>query len=245
MIRIGIVGVGFMGMIHYLAAQQAARSAGRRRSAAAIEKKLAGDWRDIRGNFGPRGEMMDLSGHARTYRRLRRDAGRPGHRPGRHLQSDASASGDGHRGAEGGQACACREGDRAGAERRRRHGRGGAAGGQAAHGRPCAAVLPGVRVCGRGDSRRRVRQAAGRAFQARHLPARLVGRHRRRQQDRRAGGRSAHSRHALHRPGLRRAAAASSPSGVVEGDAVDLPDHAATSTGPAGRRSPAPAVRSR
>src|SRR5207253_2985930 len=32
-------------------------------------KKLAGDWRDIRGNFGPRGEMMDLSG-LRKYRRL-------------------------------------------------------------------------------------------------------------------------------------------------------------------------------
>src|SRR5205085_6200013 len=33
------------------------------------EKKLAGDWRSIQGNFGPRGEMMDLSG-LRKYRQL-------------------------------------------------------------------------------------------------------------------------------------------------------------------------------
>src|SRR5262249_34915747 len=33
------------------------------------EKKLAGDWRSIQGNFGPRGEMMDLSG-LKKYRRF-------------------------------------------------------------------------------------------------------------------------------------------------------------------------------
>src|SRR5207302_9094111 len=33
------------------------------------EKKLAGDWRSIQGNFGPRGEMMDLAG-IKKYRRL-------------------------------------------------------------------------------------------------------------------------------------------------------------------------------
>ena len=27
-------------------------------------RKLAGDWTGIRGNFGPRGTWMDLSGHA-------------------------------------------------------------------------------------------------------------------------------------------------------------------------------------
>jgi predicted dehydrogenase len=60
MIRIGIVGIGFMGMIHYLAArklQGAAVTAICSRDA----RKLAGDWRSIRGNFGPPGEMMDLS----------------------------------------------------------------------------------------------------------------------------------------------------------------------------------------
>src|SRR3954468_17042050 len=68
MIRIGIVGVGFMGMIHFLAARSL-RNAGVVAICSRDEKKLAGDWRDIRGNFGPRGEMMDLSG-LRRYRRF-------------------------------------------------------------------------------------------------------------------------------------------------------------------------------
>src|SRR5919109_2413322 len=60
MIRIGIVGVGFMGMIHYLAG---GRLRGGRVAAVCSRdpKKLAGDWRGIRGNFGPPGEVMDLS----------------------------------------------------------------------------------------------------------------------------------------------------------------------------------------
>ncbi len=59
MIRIGIVGVGFMGMIHYLAA---AKLRGARVTALCTRdpKKLAGDWRGIRGNFGPAGTRMDL-----------------------------------------------------------------------------------------------------------------------------------------------------------------------------------------
>jgi predicted dehydrogenase len=68
MIRIGIVGVGFMGMIHFLAARKLkdARVEG---ICSRDEKKLAGDWRSIQGNFGPRGEMMDLSG-IKKYRGL-------------------------------------------------------------------------------------------------------------------------------------------------------------------------------
>ncbi|MCC6417793.1 MAG: Gfo/Idh/MocA family oxidoreductase [Gemmataceae bacterium] len=68
MVRIGLVGVGFMGMIHYLAARnlKGARVAA---ICSRDQKKLAGDWRDIRGNFGPRGEMMDLSG-IKKYDRL-------------------------------------------------------------------------------------------------------------------------------------------------------------------------------
>src|SRR5579883_734729 len=60
MVRIGIVGIGFMGMIHYLAAQ---KLKGARVTALCSRdpKKLAGDWRSIRGNFGPPGQMMDLS----------------------------------------------------------------------------------------------------------------------------------------------------------------------------------------
>jgi predicted dehydrogenase len=68
MVRIGIVGVGFMGMIHYLGARKLQGA-----KVAAIcsrdKKKLAGDWRSIQGNFGPRGEMMDLSG-IKKYERL-------------------------------------------------------------------------------------------------------------------------------------------------------------------------------
>jgi predicted dehydrogenase len=60
-VGIGIVGIGFMGMIHYLAAQ---RAQGLRVTAICSRdsKKLAGDWTSIQGNFGPRGTQMDLSG---------------------------------------------------------------------------------------------------------------------------------------------------------------------------------------
>jgi predicted dehydrogenase len=60
MVRIGIVGIGFMGMIHYLAARKL-RGAKVTALCSRDPKKLAGDWRSIQGNFGPRGEMMDLS----------------------------------------------------------------------------------------------------------------------------------------------------------------------------------------
>lgn len=57
--RIGIAGIGFMGWIHWLAYQKLKGV-----SVAAVcsrdEKKLAGDWRDIKGNFGPPGEQVDL-----------------------------------------------------------------------------------------------------------------------------------------------------------------------------------------
>lgn len=60
MIKIGIVGIGFMGMIHYYGIQR-----GRGAEVVAIctrdSKKLDGDWTGIQGNFGPRGGMEDLS----------------------------------------------------------------------------------------------------------------------------------------------------------------------------------------
>lgn len=61
MVRIGIAGVGFMGMIHYLAAR---KLSGAKVTAICSrdQKKLAGDWRGIQGNFGPPGTQMDLSG---------------------------------------------------------------------------------------------------------------------------------------------------------------------------------------
>ena len=61
MIGIGIVGIGFMGMIHYLAARGLVGG----RVAAICSRdprKRAGDWTGIRGNFGPDGTRMDLSG---------------------------------------------------------------------------------------------------------------------------------------------------------------------------------------
>jgi predicted dehydrogenase len=57
-----------MGMIHYLAAR---RLKGARVTAICSRdpKKLAGDWRGIRGNFGPPGEKMNL-GAIKRYPRL-------------------------------------------------------------------------------------------------------------------------------------------------------------------------------
>ncbi len=68
MIRIGIAGLGFMGMVHYLSYEKS-----RGVKVAAIcemnKKRLTGDWRDIQGNFGPPGKKMDLSGIS-TYTSL-------------------------------------------------------------------------------------------------------------------------------------------------------------------------------
>ncbi len=60
MLRIGLIGVGFMGWIHHLAYQ---RSRYAKISAIATRdpKKKAGDWTSIRGNFGPPGGHVDLS----------------------------------------------------------------------------------------------------------------------------------------------------------------------------------------
>lgn len=62
MLNIGIIGIGFMGMTHFEATKsvQGARIAA---IATRSEKKLAGDWSDIQGNFGPRGSSTtDLTG---------------------------------------------------------------------------------------------------------------------------------------------------------------------------------------
>ncbi len=63
--RVGIVGIGFMGMVHYLTHQRVTGS----KVVAICEQdaaRRAGDWRGIQGNFGPAGEQMDLTGVA-TY----------------------------------------------------------------------------------------------------------------------------------------------------------------------------------
>ena len=61
MINVGIAGLGFMGMIHYLAYQ---RLRGAKVSAICEQDPVrrSGDWRTIKGNFGPPGAIMDLKG---------------------------------------------------------------------------------------------------------------------------------------------------------------------------------------
>ena len=63
--KVGIAGIGFMGMIHYLSYDKL-DGVDVVALAEPNAKRLGGDWTDIKGNFGPQGEMMDLSGIA-TY----------------------------------------------------------------------------------------------------------------------------------------------------------------------------------
>jgi len=59
MINVGIAGIGFMGWIHWLAYK---KTKGIRVAAISSRdaKRRAGDWRNIKGNFGPPGEQVDL-----------------------------------------------------------------------------------------------------------------------------------------------------------------------------------------
>ncbi len=61
MVRIGIIGIGFMGRIHYLASQHL-KGAHVVAVSSRDPAKLSGDWRNTRGNFGPEPGMVDLSG---------------------------------------------------------------------------------------------------------------------------------------------------------------------------------------
>lgn len=68
MVRIGIAGIGFMGVTHFKAFQQVKGA----RVAAIFtrdSRKLQGDWSDVRGNFGGSGGMQDLTG-IRCWSRL-------------------------------------------------------------------------------------------------------------------------------------------------------------------------------
>jgi len=61
LIRIGILGIGFMGTTHFMAVRNLANA-----EVGAIctrdERKLSGDWRHIQGNFGGGGGVQDLTG---------------------------------------------------------------------------------------------------------------------------------------------------------------------------------------
>jgi len=68
MVRIGLVGIGFMGRIHFLAA----RGLGDAQVTAICSRDAAkrkGDWTNTRGNFGPEPGQVDLAG-VRTYEHL-------------------------------------------------------------------------------------------------------------------------------------------------------------------------------
>jgi predicted dehydrogenase len=60
MLRIGIHGLGFMGMMHYLAYQ---KLSGVKVTAICetLPERRKGDWTKIKGNFGPQGTQMDLT----------------------------------------------------------------------------------------------------------------------------------------------------------------------------------------
>jgi predicted dehydrogenase len=64
MLRVGLVGIGFMGWIHYLSYK---KTKGVKIAAICTrdERRLGGDWRGIQGNFGPPGEQVDVSGMAK------------------------------------------------------------------------------------------------------------------------------------------------------------------------------------
>ena len=76
MVNVGIAGLGFMGMTHYLAYDKVP-GAKVRAICETNPKRLAGDWRSIKGNFGPQGQMMELSGIAR-YDKLDQMCADPG-----------------------------------------------------------------------------------------------------------------------------------------------------------------------
>ncbi|GAB4159433.1 MAG: Gfo/Idh/MocA family oxidoreductase [Planctomycetaceae bacterium] len=65
MVRIGIIGIGFMGYTHF---EAATKLRGGKVTAIATRnlKKLKGDWRGIQGNFGPPAGKVDLKGK-KTY----------------------------------------------------------------------------------------------------------------------------------------------------------------------------------
>ena len=65
MLRIGIHGLGFMGMMHYLAYK---KLSGVQVTAIceSLPERRKGDWTGIKGNFGPQGTQMNLTG-IKTY----------------------------------------------------------------------------------------------------------------------------------------------------------------------------------
>ncbi|MCA9133728.1 MAG: Gfo/Idh/MocA family oxidoreductase, partial [Planctomycetales bacterium] len=61
MLKAAIAGVGFMGWIHYLAYQRSTQAT-LHAFCSRDPKKRAGDWSQIKGNFGPPGEVISVDG---------------------------------------------------------------------------------------------------------------------------------------------------------------------------------------
>jgi len=61
MIRVGLVGIGFMGWIHQLAYRRS-KAATLAAFCSSDARKRTGDWRGIQGNFGPPGDQIPLEG---------------------------------------------------------------------------------------------------------------------------------------------------------------------------------------
>lgn len=85
MVRIGVVGIGFMGWAHFSGSMkftEAGRITGSKLKGGEVTaictrspEKLIGDWRSIQGNFGPRGAQLDLTdiGAYDNYREMVKD----------------------------------------------------------------------------------------------------------------------------------------------------------------------------
>ena len=123
MTRVGIVGIGFMGMIHYLAYQRL-RGVKVHAICELDPVRRGGDWRTIKGNFGPPGELMDLSGVAQ-YADLDAMLADPELDLVDICLPTALHAPAAIRGPVGRQARALREADRPEARGRHRHGRSG------------------------------------------------------------------------------------------------------------------------
>ena len=190
MVNIGICGIGFMGMIHYLAAQSGAASVVALCSRDA--KKLAGDWTSIQGNFGPRGTQMDLSGVGvlprirgscwLTRRSTWSTCAFPTTRmPRWRFRHFGPAS-----------TCWSKSRSRSRPQSADEMVETAQRCGKTAHGRSRPAVFPRVRVCPRRGSIRTIRRTQGGSLAARDFEAGLVQRDRRSRAQRRAGHRSAY-----------------------------------------------------
>ncbi|MCC7492517.1 MAG: Gfo/Idh/MocA family oxidoreductase [Fimbriimonadaceae bacterium] len=68
MVRVGLVGIGFMGVTHYKSWAEV-EGAAITAICETVEKRLSGDWTDIKGNFGDSGGRQDLS-HLKRYNNL-------------------------------------------------------------------------------------------------------------------------------------------------------------------------------